>query len=406
LPKVEFKSENPVNRRSWMTSEKSLIRRVALLGALALVTLAGIPRLEAAQTPSPALLIAVEGDHALTIADPVTMKVVATVPTGDMALQVAVSDDGKLAFVTTSKTMGKGNNPDAHLADEGVLAPNDDYISVIDLAAQKELHRVKTGLGSRPHGIVFAGGKVYFTAGGYQLIGRYDPASNRIDWMMGTAQGHTHLLVITKDLKKIFAVNTASNSVTAITPWDDPTVYAPPLWKVTTIPVGKAPQGFDMSPDEKEVWAATKGDGGVSIIDVATKKVTQTLKLSVRVPVRLKFTPDGKRVLIADEFDGTVVALDAATRKEIKRITVVKQTEEFEIVNDNTAVQNGVAIMPKSVLRELLMAPDGSCAYVGVMGSNRIDILDLKTLEVTGSISTGAVPKGMAWAERNLSIRR
>jgi YVTN family beta-propeller protein len=385
--------------------EESLIGRVVLLGAFALGTFAVIPRLEATQTPSPALLIAVEGAHVLAIADPVTMKVVATVPTGDTPYEVAVSDDGNLAFVTTG-TIGKGNGPDSHLHDEGVLAPNDDFISVIDLAAQKELRRVKTGLGSRPHGIVFASGKVYFTAEGYQLVGRYDPASNRIDWMMGTAQGHTHLLVITKDAKKIFTVNTSSYSVSAITPWDDPTVYAPPLWKVTTIPVGKAPEGIDMSPDEKEVWVATKRDGGVSIIDVATKKITQTFNLHSKVPLRLQFTPDGKRVLIADEFDGTVLVLDAATRKEIKRITVVKQTEEFEIVNDNTAVQNGVAIMPKSVLHELLIAPDGSRAYVDVMGSNRIDIIDLKTLEVIGSISTGAVPKGMAWAERNLSIRR
>jgi DNA-binding beta-propeller fold protein YncE len=366
-----------------MTLQETLIRRVLLLGAFALGTLAVITRVAAAQTPSPALLIACEGEHALDIADPVTMKVVGRVPTRDMPFQVAVSDDGKLAFVTTG-LQGKGDNPDS----SQLRPPNHDYISVIDLGAQKELRRVQTGLGSTPQDIVFAGGKVYFTAGGYQAIGRLDPASNEIDWMMGTGQGHTNLLVITKDLKKIFTVNTSSNSVSAITPWDTPGAYAPPLWKVTTIPVGDAPEGIGMSPDENEVWAVTKRDGGVSIIDTATKKVKQTLNLKAAVPLRLKFTPDGKWVLIATEFDGVVLVLDAVTRKEVKRITVVKQTEDFKVVNDKDshAVQNGHPMMPKTVLRELLMAPDGLRAYVGVMGSNRVAIIDLKNLEVTGSI--------------------
>ena len=155
-----------------------------------------------------------------------------------------------------------------------------------------------------------------------------------------------------------------------------------------------------MSPDDKEVWVTTKHDGGVSIIDVATQKVSQTLDLKTKVPLRLQFTPDGKRVVIVNEFDGKVLVLDAVTRKEIKRITVVKQTQDFSVVNDNTAVLNGVPIIPKTLLNELLISPDGSHAYVDVMGSNRIDVIDLKALEVTGSISTGAVPKGMAWAVR------
>ena len=42
--------------------------------------------------------------------------------------------------------------------------------------------------------------------------------------------------------------------------------------------VGKGPEGIDISPDAgREAWAANSGDGTVSIIDLASKKVTQTV---------------------------------------------------------------------------------------------------------------------------------
>ena len=48
-------------------------------------------------------------------------------------------------------------------------------------------------------------------------------------------------------------------------------------WDETVVPVGRGAEGFDVSPDGKEIWAANAQDGTVSIIDVASKKVTDTL---------------------------------------------------------------------------------------------------------------------------------
>jgi YVTN family beta-propeller protein len=365
--------------------------------------------LTAAPTPSRALLIAIEGpgEHTIVIADPATMKVVANVPLTALPYNIAVSDDGKFAYVACGN-FGKGKSADDRASDEGTVAQSEDYISIIDLIAQKEVRRVNTGLGSRIWGIVFVQGKVYYTAEGYKAVGRYDPGTDKIDWMQGTGEAHTHLLVTTKDAKQIFTVNTSSNSVSAIVPWDDPTAYNPPPQKVITIPVGQAPEGIDISPDERELWAINKGSeilsrpGELSIIDVATRKVTEMVDLKTQVPIRIRFTPDGKRALITDEFDGKMLVLETSTRKEIKRIQVVEKTQDFKILNENTAIQNGVAIIPKSMLHELLVTPDGSRAYVALMGDSGVAVVDLKTLEVTGRISTstGNVLAGMAWAVR------
>ena len=46
----------------------------------------------------------------------------------------------------------------------------------------------------------------------------------------------------------------------------------------------------------------------------------------------------------------------------------------------------------------ILIAPDGSRAYVAVSPPTRSSVVDLKTLEVTGQISAGKQPDGLAWA--------
>jgi YVTN family beta-propeller protein len=243
-------------------------------------------------------------------------------------------------------------------------------ISVIDLVAQKE-HRVDLGPLRRPHGMAFADGKAYFTAEVNKLIGRLDPASNQVDWLLGTGQNTTHMVLLSKDLSRIFTANIGSDSICIIERGANPL-----NWNETVVPVGKGPEAIDMSPDGREIWTAHSRDAGVSIIDIAAKKVTQTLDLHTKRSNRLKFTPDGKRVLVSDLDSGELVVVDVAAHKEIKRMKLGRAPEG------------------------ILMAPDGGRAYVAVSGENYIAVIDLNTLEATGRISTGNGPDGMAWAKR------
>ena len=41
--------------------------------------------------------------------------------------------------------------------------------------------------------------------------------------------------------------------------------------------VGNGSEGFDVSPDGKEIWVANAQDGTISIIDYRAKRVTHTL---------------------------------------------------------------------------------------------------------------------------------
>ncbi|MBZ5727129.1 MAG: YncE family protein [Acidobacteriia bacterium] len=307
--------------------------------------LLSIGALAAAEVPSPALLV-LNKEGSVAIVDPASRQVVGRAPTGDGPHEVEASSDGKLAFVSNYGSQTPGNT-----------------LSVIDLASQKELHRVNLGPLQRPHGLSFANGKLYFTVEANKAIGRYDPASNQVDWLLGTGQNGTHMVLFNSATNQIYTANIGSDSITIIDS----------ALNETVVPVGKGPEGFDLSPDGKEIWAAHSRDGGVSIIDIASKRVTHTFNVQTKRSNRLKFTPDGRLVLISDLDAGDLVVLERATRKELKRVKLGKN--------------------PAGILVE----PGSARAYVAVTGDNNVAVIDLKTLDLTARISTGTGPDGMAW---------
>jgi YVTN family beta-propeller protein len=310
-----------------------------------------------AQVPSPALLVLEKNDKSLAIVDPSTLKVIGRIPAGEDPHEIVASEDGKYAYISN---YGAFQNPQHTL-------------SIADLSQQKALPAVDLGALRAPHGLDLVNGKVYFTAEGSKMIGRYDPASHQIDWVLGIGQNRTHMLLVSKDESRIFTSNVNSDSISILDREKNGDASG---WVETAIAVGKGPEGFDVSPDGNELWAANSHDGTVSVIDVASKKVVQRFDLHTKFVNRVKFAPDGKQVLMTDLGTGDLIVLDGASKKELKRLNL----------------GHGVA--------GILIVPDGSRAFIAVSPDNQVAIVDLKTLSVTGHIATGKGPDGMAWAAR------
>jgi YVTN family beta-propeller protein len=382
------------------------IRIRFVLAALAMTMGLAGGKAAAQGTPKTALLALSKPDHTLSIIDPATLKVVATVPVGDDPHEVVASADGKTAYVSN---YGFGA---FHT------------LAVIDLVGQKQMPFIDLGALRGPHGLMFSQGKVYFTAEAAKAIGSYDPASGKVDWIMGTGQDRTHMVYVFPDGKRIVTTNVNSATVTILEkteggaggpasgvgrgmapgmpggmpPGGGPGPGGPPPqggpqqggrpggggppgppggqgvdWRLTAIPVGHGSEGFDVSPDGREVWVANAQDGTVSVIDVAAKQVVATLAVNVPGANRLKFTPDGRHVLVTP--GSALVVLDAATRREVKRLTSVHGSGGIE------------------------MQPDGARAYVACGQDGKVAVIDLKTLEAVGSVSISG-PDGLAWAVR------
>jgi YVTN family beta-propeller protein len=304
-----------------------------------------------AQRASSRLLVLNKEDANLAIVDPASGHVLGRVPVGQGPHELVTSTDGKIAFASN---YGTGPAPGR-------------TISMIDIAAQKELRRIDVSPLSRPHGLAFANGRLYFTAEADKKIARYDPAADKIDWQYQTGQATTHMVLPSKDARTIFTSNIGGDSVSIIQQGPEGG------WLQTVVPVGKGPEGIDLSPDGREVWSAHSRDGGVSIIDVASKKVVQTINIGTKRSNRIKLTPDAKFALVSDLDAGELVVLDAPARKAIKRVPMGKAPEG------------------------ILIPPAGGVAYVAVNGDNFVAVVDLKTWQVTKKIATGVGPDGMAW---------
>jgi len=329
------------------------------------------------------LLVLSKRDHALAIVDPSSLKVLARVPVGDDPHEVIASADGRTAYVSN---YGGGS---LHT------------LAVVDLVGQKAMPAIDLGVLHGPHGLTFVGGKTWFTAEGSKVIGRFDPATQRVEWVLGTGQDRTHMIWVAEDEKKIVTANVASGTMSLMElvrrqgPWRPPPGGPRPAgaggpggpagpppgprgpdWEETVVKVGNGPEGFDVLGDGNTIWVANAQDGTVSIVDFSSKTVTDTLAVDVKGANRLKFTLDGKTALIATLGGPDLVFVDVAARKVVKRLKI----------------GTGAA--------GIVMQPDGLRAFVACSPDDYVTVIDLKTMEVVGKIDAGGEPDGMAWAVR------
>jgi YVTN family beta-propeller protein len=333
------------------------IMKLRLVTFVVLAGLVGCGGVRAQGTLKDSLLVLSKAEQTVAIVDPGSLKAIARIPVGKDPHEVIASADGKTAYV--SNYGGGAYNT----------------LAVVDLVSQKALPSIDLGVLRGPHGLMFVGGKTWFTAEAAKVIGSYDPATQKVDWVLGTGQNRTHMIYVWPDVKRIVTTNVSSGTVSIIEK-NEGGRGPDSEWNETIVEVGKGDEGFDVSPDSKEIWVANAGDGTVSLIDVASKKVTQTLAADVKGANRLKFTTDGKMVLISSLSGPDVTIIDSASRKTTKRIPV----------------GHGAA--------GILVQPDGARAFVACTPDNYVVVIDLHSLEVVGHIDAGKNPDGLAWATR------
>jgi YVTN family beta-propeller protein len=344
--------------------------------ALLLLSLCSAGAIHGQSAPTPTLLILSKQEHSLSIVDSSSLRVIAKVPVGNDPHEVIASTDGTMAYVSNYGFGAYNTLTPVNLVTHTAGAP-------IDLGPLKG-----------PHGLTFVEGKTWFTAEAAKAIARYDPATQKVDWILGTGQNRTHMIYVSPDGQHIVTSNVNSGTVSIIEqesirmpgppPGMRPPSGSPPMppggpmprtdWNETVVRVGNGSEGFDVSPDGNEIWVANAQDGTISVIDHHARRVIDTLAASVPGANRLKFTANGKRVLVSSGPE--LVILDVATRKVIKRLPV----------------GHGSA--------GVLIQPDGTRAFVACGPDNYVAVIDLQSLTITGHIQAGGEPDGMAWAVR------
>jgi YVTN family beta-propeller protein len=329
-------------------------------GAVVLAALAAVVGAEAHAAEPPAaggvLLVANKGDHTLGIVDPVAGRQVATVKeSGITGHEVVASPDGRTAYVPI-------------YGDSGVGRPGSDgrTMDVIDIASRRLLATLDFGAAERPHCAVFgADGRLYVTTEVSNSIKVIDPRTNTVVDTLPTGQKESHMMAL--------------------------------------------------SPDGRTAYTSNVGAGTVSVIDVATRKVTVTVTVAARAQ-RIALSTDGRWLLTADQDAPRLAVVDTKTNKSAPGValpgvaygTAPTPDGRFLVLALPGLNQVGVLdLKSMEVVRtidvpkapqEVLVRPDGRVAYVSCDASGQVAEIDLVAWKVARLIPAGPMADGLAWA--------
>ena len=303
----------------------------------------------------------VSGD--MTVIDPATYNVLATVPLGKRPRGIHASPDRKTIYVALSGSPIGG--PDV---DESTLPPPDksaDGIGVFDVVQNKLVRTIKGGS---------------------------DPENFDI------SKDGTQLFISNEDDSAVSVVDVASGSV------------------VKSAKVGGQPEGVKVTPDGNLVYVTSEETGTISVLDPAAGKILQTFKVGHR-PRSVAFFPDGSKAYVNAENDGSVVLVDAVKRKMIQTIQLGKPglikpmavllspdagrlcistgrgRQVFMIDTATNTVAGSVEVGARPW--GIALSPDGKTLYSANGPSNDVAAVDVASNNVIKKVKAGSGPWGV-----------
>ena len=318
--------------------------------------------LEARAVSADLLIVLNKSDHEAVLVDPATLKPVARIATGRGPHEVAVSPDGKLAYVSNYGMYnvfreGQRVNEPGHT------------ISVLDLERRTVKDTFDLGGYAKPHGLAVSrdGKALWVTCEDSKSVLELDAASGAVRKAWKTEQETSHMIVPAVDEGKLFVANIRAGTATIIERASD---------RVTSLTTAPGTEGIDVTPDGREVWCTNRADSSISVLDAHGDSLLAKLENVGRFPIRVKFTPDGREAWISCLQGNEVVVYDARTRRPIASIAV--------------------AAAPVGIQ----MSPDGKRAFVANTNDNLVTVIDIAARKVVTTFTTGNEPDGMAWAAR------
>ena len=266
---------------------------------------------EAKLAGSGLLVVANQKEHTVLVVDPDERRELAKIVVGVNGHEVMASRDGRYAYVPIY-----GNS--------GVGKPGTDgsTIDVIDLQERKLAGTIDLGKPLRPHRAEWGpDGLLYVTAELANAVDVVDPTTRKVVAEIPTGQKESHMLVISPDGRRGYTANVGAGSVSVLD-----------LAKrslITTIPVAKVVQRISMSPDGRRVFTHDQDAPRIAVIDTATDKIVDWIAVPTSVYAS-EPTPDG-RSLLALTRNGALYVIDLASRKVERTLKISQGASEILI---------------------------------------------------------------------------
>lgn len=298
----------------------------------------------------PVLLVVNRSEGAVSYVNPTTYEVIETVRVGAGPHEIVTTQDGKFAFISAYE------NHEEHA------------IYMLDIPGRQLIDTINLEPNYSPHGlgITSDGKKLFATCERSRTVVEVDIAKRAVRRKYRISEPITHMLVVSKDDKTVYASNIRGDNVA---------VLNVEKGKVERyIRTGAGCEGIDIKPDGSQVWTANRTQETISIIDTETNRNIKTLE-SRGYPMRIRFSPDGKIALVSCGKRGVVDVFDTATYESIARIRTT--------------------VPPSGIVFD----SSGARAFVSHPLDDRVSVIDTEKMEVVEVLEAIPSPDGLAWVD-------
>ncbi|MEP6474295.1 MAG: hypothetical protein ABJC74_11265 [Gemmatimonadota bacterium] len=306
--------------------------------------------------PRPTLVVVNQSGSTVSIIDLTSGTTLATLPTGHIPHEVAISSDGRWAVVT----------------DYGDRTPGS-TLTVVDLLTLTVAKTIDLAPRMRPHSAFFLKDNhtLAVTSETSSAILLVDIATGQVTGEAPTGQRVSHMMALNPDGRHAYTANIGDGSVSQI----DLTGKEP----VKFLPVSVQTEGLGLNSTGTQTWLGSNKTARVYMVDLAGWKVVDSMQTG-GMPYRIGFDPTGGVAVITNPTSDEIRFVDPASRK-LLGVLSVKGT-------------------PATQPEGLTMSPDGKTAWVTLNGSAEVVELDLATRTIRRRLPVGDGPDGIAYVER------
>jgi YVTN family beta-propeller protein len=271
------------------------------------------------------------------------------IPVGAGPHEAVIAPSGRIGIVTI---YGVSGAPGTQLA-------------VVDIATGAVTKTISLGEYTRPHGAMFLPGgetRVVVTSETTQNVVVVDLARGIVEGAIPTGAAGSHMVAVTADGTRAFTSNVGAGGVSEIDLKSKKLVRA--------IAVAPQVEGVAVTPDGSAVWAGSNANGTVSIIDTKTGTVVETLT-GFGMPYRLAMSADGRTAIVCDPKGDRLHVADVRARKVVWTL-------------DGIGSPRGVNI-----------SPDGKTAFVTLAADETMGVIDLEARKLTRKVKVEKSPDGV-----------
>jgi DNA-binding beta-propeller fold protein YncE len=320
-----------------------------------------------------ALVVLNGGAPEALLLDPTRNQVLARFATGPDPRDVAISPNGRYAYVT-SYAWVPGAPPPKQKPNQmgGMVGPNtptlERAITVVDLE-RRQVHAIFQPGAYRNLGDIVVGSmgeRMWMTSDSEGGVVEVNAATGEVTMLWKTATPDAGMLAVSEDTRRVFVTHPETDAVTVI----DRVTVVP-----TRVATGRRPTGLALTPNGYELWVTNSGDNTISVVKTRRPREAERLASGGIEPVHISFHAERGEAWVSHRGSRTVTVLEVSSGAVLADIEVPGEPDA------------------------ITFSADGHHAYVASPGASRVFAIDVGTRMVTETLDSGSRSRGLAWSQ-------